>query len=150
GRGGTRAIAGGRLVVARISKLVVALVVAALTLGAIGPWRHTITQHVNDLFNHTRREVAPQFNQVTPSGAVATSAVPGHDGSKAVDGLSNTSWAANPAAPNDGVGQVLVVNFAHPVNLARVLFTSGDPASLAAQPHPEAVALTLVPAQPGT
>ncbi|HMC09469.1 MAG TPA: zinc ribbon domain-containing protein, partial [Actinomycetota bacterium] len=150
GRGGTHAISRSRLVVARISKLVVALVVAALAVAAVGPWRQTISQHVKNLFSHTRQVVAPQFNQVTPSGAIATSAIPGHDGSKAVDGLSNTSWAASAAAADDGVGQVLVVTFAHPVDLARVLFTSGDPASLAAQPHPQAVALTFVPAQQAT
>jgi hypothetical protein len=141
-QGGARAGAQGPSVVGRIFKLLVALIVAAAAIGAVGPWRSTLLHRGKSLFTSARKNVAPSFNLVTPLGAAAGSTLAGHPANLLIDEIKTTYWAAAPS-PTGGVGQFIGITFALPkqpaVNLDRINFFSGVADNFASQPRPSEV-----------
>ncbi len=123
----------------RVFALVAAL---AVGVGFVGPWRSTLTGGPRGLFRSAQKKVTPKLNPVRPVNAEASSALAGHPGTAAVDGIKNTYWAEN--APGDGDGQQLVLTFDPPVHLGKIGFTVGassKPEEFVGQPRPERVRL---------
>lgn len=100
--------------------LLIAMLLAAL--GAIGPWRGAVLDRLGSVTDPVRRIVSPRFEPVNPIGAVASAELPGEIGVSAVDGFSNTSWAA----PVSGE-PTLTVAFAEPVDVGQIGVTNGAP-----------------------
>ncbi len=100
-----------------------------------GP-RGAITDTVSTWFTKAKLAVAPEFVAVNPVAAEATSAAPGHEADKLIDGASNTYWAEG--VPGDGVDQIVTVHFPEPRDLDKIIVTSGasgdDP--FLSQPRP--------------
>ncbi len=131
----------GPSVVGRIFKWLIVLLVAAVVVGAVGPWRATLQKKGKSLFDSLRGKVAPHYNLVTPMGATATSSLLGHDPGLAIDEAPNTYWAAG-LTTNDGVGQVLTITFDKKENLDQINFFSGVADAFVSEPRPSEVLFT--------
>jgi hypothetical protein len=137
GRVGPPNVMGG---VWRIVRLAIgALIVIALLAFLLVPgFRTLVVDRATSTFTAIRRVVHPNYEPVTPIGASASTAVAGHGPMLAIDGYSNTYWAAlaSDRAP------VLVVRFSGLQDIAAVAFRSGasgsapaDAANLQPRPH---------------
>jgi len=140
-KGGSRSMGRGPSVVGRIFKWLIVLLVAAVVVGAVGPWRATLQKKGKSLFDSLRGKVAPHYNLVTPMGATATSSLLGHDPGLAIDEAPNTYWAAG-LTTNDGVGQVLTITFDKKENLDQINFFSGVADAFVSEPRPSEVLFT--------
>jgi hypothetical protein len=138
GRGGDRGRthASAPSAAGRIVKLLLALIVLAGAVGVIGPYRQKVTNEVQTL----RRRFLPHFNPVRPSEESASSFLPAHPPKDAFDLDPATFWATGPVA--NGVGAVLTVTFQAPVDLGKIIFTSGNSADFAGQPRPKKLHLS--------
>ncbi|HZT67008.1 MAG TPA: hypothetical protein VFA11_14565 [Acidimicrobiales bacterium] len=117
--------------------------VAVMALSFIGPYARPIRSHVSSWYTTVRQSVHPTYAPVEPVGATATSALPGHAPLAAIDGESNTYWAA--ASPT-AVGQGLTISFAKPERIDRIGFLLGaqdQPQNYLTQPRPQVVHLAF-------
>jgi uncharacterized OB-fold protein len=137
GRVGPPNVMGG---VWRIVRLAIgALIVVALLAFLLVPgFRNLVVDRATSTFTAIRKVVHPNYEPVTPIGASASTAVAGHTPMLAIDGYSNTYWAAlaSDRAP------VLVVRFSGLQDIAAVVLRSGasgsapaDAANLQPRPH---------------
>ena len=124
----------------RIIRLaLIALIVLGLLAFLLVPGFHNlVVDRATSTFTTIRKAVHPNYEPVTPIGASATTAVAGHAPMLAIDGYSNTYWAAlaSDHAP------VLVVRFSGLQDIAAVVIRSGssgsapaDAANLQPRPH---------------
>lgn len=91
-----------------------------------------------------RGGVSPEYRPTRPSGAEATSSLPGHEPHLAIDGVLNSYWAEG--ADGDGEGETLVLTFDSPVDLDRIGITpgaSGEVEEFIAQPRPRTLHLVF-------
>jgi hypothetical protein len=133
--------------VMRIIRLAIAviIIVAVLAFVLVPPFHNLVVNRATTAFTTVRKIVHPNYDPVHPTGASATTAIAGHPAGQAMDGFSNTYWAAQPSdrAPT------LVLKFANPVDLADIGFTSGASGTPAptdpflTQPRPHAVHLVF-------
>jgi hypothetical protein len=102
-----------------------------------------VQNKVKSLLGSARVKVAPQFNPVpiAQGHVTASSSLNGHPAIATVDGLSNVYWAAA-AASNDGLGQQLTFSFDKPVNLDRLVLTSGVFDNFPSEPRPSEILLS--------
>jgi hypothetical protein len=130
----------------RIIRLAIgALIVLALLAFLLVPGFHNlVVDRATSTFTAIRKVVHPNYEPVTPVGASATTAVAGHAPMLAIDGYSNTYWAAlaSDHAP------VLVVRFSGLQDIAAVVFRSGSSGSAPAdapnlQPRPHVLHLVF-------
>jgi zinc-ribbon domain len=130
----------------RVVRLAIAavLILAVLAFLLIPPFRATVVSKVTTGVTAVRKLVHPNYDPIHAVGASATSSIPGHLPSLALDTFSNTYWAAsaNDKAP------VLVLRFAGPVDLAEIGVTSGAAGTapsdaFLAQPRPHQVHLVF-------
>ena len=130
----------------RIIRLAIgALIVVALLAFLLVPSFHNaVADRVTKTFNTWRIALRPNYDPVHPVAASASSAVAGHLPMLAMDGYSNTYWAAlaSDRAP------VLVLHFGSPVDLAEIGFRSGASGTAPAdafilQPRPNTVHLVF-------
>ena len=134
----------GRLVgVARKSAMAVGGL--AVLFAFLGPFR----PQFNNAFSRVRSDILSRielrYNAVFPVSATASSYLPALPPTNAIDGLSNTYWAAQPSA-NNGVGQTLTVRFSPSTRLDKIGFIIGaddNPANYTAQPRPDKVKVTF-------
>jgi hypothetical protein len=124
-------VAKGPSVAGKFAKLLLALVVLVGAVAVIGPYRQKATNGVQTL----RRRFLPHLNPVRPTAESANSFLPAHPPKDAFDLDPATFWATGPAA--NGVGAVLTVTFQAPVDLGKIIFTSGNAADFPGQPRPK-------------
>ncbi len=124
-----------RLALARFAPLV--LVAGLLGIG-LGPARGWLTVHVLGLEHRAEVQLSQRYVDIVPVRASASSAVPGHRGMLAIDGVQQTYWLTR----GTGTGAVLTIWFAGPQDIARVGVLSGEPgASYATQARPRTIEL---------
>jgi hypothetical protein len=116
------------------------LILAVVGIGAslaVPSTRGAITDTASTWFDKAKLTLMPEFEIVNPVGADATSAAPGHDAGLLIDGASNTYWSEG--VPGPGIDQIITVRFAGPVDLDKIIITSGasgdDP--FLSQPRPK-------------
>lgn len=117
------------------------VVLIALALGVLAYMLVPgVRDGVNGAIAGVRRIVAPELVASNPISAQASAELPGHEALLSIDGKSNTYWSADLASaplPN------LILGFERPVDLSRVLITSGASDDFEAQPRPRDVRLTF-------
>jgi hypothetical protein len=121
--------------------IAVVAVVGFLLFSFVGPWQHTLRDHVSRYYHNAINVVHTTYNPVHPPSATATSAAPGHGAALAIDGITNTSWATATAA-NNGVGQSLIISVSPTTNIDKIGFLNGDQDTsdtYLAQPRPSAL-----------
>jgi hypothetical protein len=130
----------------RIVRLAIgALIIVALLAFLLVPSFHNaVVDRVSKTFNTWRIALRPNYDPVHPIAASATSAIAGHAPMLAMDGYSNTYWAAlaSDHAP------VLVLRFNGPQDIAEIGFRSGASGTAPAdafllQPRPHLVHLVF-------
>ena len=130
----------------RVLRLVIAavLVVGVLAFLLVPPFHRLVVNRMTAAATTVRKAVHPYYDPVHPIGASATTSIPGHLPSLAIDTFANTYWAASAAdkAP------VLVLRFSGPVDLAEIGFTSGASGTapqdqFLAQPRPHQLHLVF-------
>ena len=149
GRGGKsgRAKAGGAA--RKVGLLILAAAVALATIPRIGPVKNPVQQKVTKARKSLQKTLNPKYKIVHATSASATSSDPSHPPALAIDGKKNTFWAVDGKAGNDGIGQVLKVSFAEPINLSQMGFTIGPlakPEDFLTQPRPATVHIVLTDA----
>jgi hypothetical protein len=103
----------------RVWAAVPVVLVLALVAGALGPWRSGI----GDRIEAARKRLSPEYEEVYPAHAQASSALPDHPPEAAVDRAPNTYWAEG--SPTPGPGQTITFRFDRPVDLGRMGFFNG-------------------------
>lgn len=134
-----RASVGARRGFGFIMKGLIGFGALVLLLGTVIPVKNPIGEWRKDVVGWVQDRIDPQYEPVRPDSATASSA--GRPAENAIDGLRNTSWAAD---GGDGVGQVLALHLARPTDLDRVGITNGaseGPEDFAANPRPERIRL---------
>jgi hypothetical protein len=129
-------------VVMRILRLAIALilVVAVLAFLLIPSFHNLVVDKATAAFTTVRKAIRPNLDPIYPTGASASTAIAAHPPTLAMDGFSNTYWAASAADRTP----TLVIKFAGPQDLAEIGFTSGPPGDqFRSQPRPHAVHLVF-------
>ncbi|GLZ39464.1 zinc ribbon domain-containing protein [Actinokineospora sp. NBRC 105648] len=99
----------------------VLLLVGGIVYGVSGDFRGWVNARAVAAKQGVERMIFPQYTPVSPVQVSATSELPDHPGALAVDGLSNTFWAA----PRDGPEPTVVLRYDRPVSLARAIVRTG-------------------------
>jgi hypothetical protein len=120
------------------------IIVAVLAFLLVPSFHNAVANRVSKTFNTWRIALRPNYDPVHPIAASATSAIAGHAPMLAMDGFSNTYWAAlaSDRAP------VLVLRFNGPQDIAEIGFRSGASGTAPAdafllQPRPHVVHLVF-------
>ncbi len=130
----------------RVLRLAIAalLVLAVLAFLLVPPFHDAAVSRITAAVTSVRKAVHPNLDPVHAVGASATTSIPGHLPSLAIDTFSNTYWAASVSdrAP------VLVLRFSGPVDLAEIGITPGASGTapqdqFLAQPRPRQVHLVF-------
>ncbi len=125
-----------------LGKLAIPLALLSLIGFGIAPVRAAVMTKGFDLFARGRAVVAPRFVVVTPASATASSSLNGHGPDAAIDQNLLTWWSEG--GPTRGHGEVLVVRFDRPEDLARITVHNGAAeASYPFQPRVRSVRITL-------
>ena len=114
------------------------MAVAVLGLSFVGPLANPIKSHVTRWATDAREFIRPRYVPVYPYTATASTALPGHAAIAAIDGQTNTYWAASGPA----LGETLTMKFGKPVDIGRIGFLIGDQNPVSAylnQPRPSLV-----------
>ncbi|HEV2344284.1 MAG TPA: zinc-ribbon domain-containing protein [Actinocrinis sp.] len=106
----------------KLGKFAPLLIIAGLLGIGLGPARAWVTSEAGSLLGLAKAKVNQHYASVTPVGATASSE-DDHGAGLAIDGLKNTYWASE--LHTDGVGDVLTVTFASPVNIDQIGILSG-------------------------
>jgi hypothetical protein len=129
-----------RFLLAARNLLALALLATVAALALVPAVRTDVQRRVAPVVTDLRRMLLPQDSEVHPVTATATSELPGHGASMAIDSFSNTYWAAD---LRTGAQPMLTVRFAQPVDLYDFLFTSGVPGDYQSQARPRDVHVTF-------
>ncbi len=117
----------------------------ALIIGYLGPFRAPINNAYSRFRSDLLSRIELRYTPVFAVSATASSYLPALPPTNAIDGLSNTYWAAQPTA-NDGVGQTLTIKFSPSTRLDKIGFIIGaddNPADYTTQPRPEKVKVSF-------
>ena len=130
----------------RILRLaIVAIIVVALLAFLLVPSFHSaVVDRVSRTFTSVRVALRPNYAPVHATAVTATSAIAAHPPTFAIDGFSNTYWAARASDRTP----VLVIRFGGPVDIAAIGFRSGASGTAPAdaftsQPRPRTVHLVF-------
>jgi ribosomal protein L40E len=119
----------------------VGVVVLLLLAYAVVPGVRTkVNDSVGSAYTAARRHFSPVYDAVRPVSATASSEVATHPARLTIDLLKPTYWAANVAADKQ---PVLKLSFASPVDLDRILITSGAAQDYATLARPDSVKLVF-------
>ncbi|MGH9129664.1 MAG: NADase-type glycan-binding domain-containing protein [Acidimicrobiales bacterium] len=124
-------------------KRIIGLAIVAIVVLALVPGTNPIKTERQKLFGQVK---ALNGKPVTlyPSGAVATSSVPGHPATDAINLSDNIAWYSAPSS-SGGTGQTITVSFASPTAVDRVGVISGAyQAAFDVESRPLGVALTFL------
>jgi hypothetical protein len=100
-----------------------ALVVGGVAYGLFAPFRGFVNERAAEAKGVFERTFFPQYAPVSAAEApTASAALPDHPANMAVDGQSNSFWAA----PVGGVEPNMVVKFDRTVDLAKLIVHNGD------------------------
>jgi hypothetical protein len=100
-----------------------ALVVGGVAYGLFAPFRGWVNQRAAETKGTVERMFFPQYAPVSAAEApTASAALPDHPANMALDGKSNTFWAA----PVGGVEANMVVRFDRTVDLVKIIVHNGD------------------------
>jgi hypothetical protein len=113
--------------------LLAAILVGGLAYGALPSFRDAVNARANSLIQNITGTVSAP-TPVHATSVRASSAVPGHDGSLAVDAFSNTIWSA-PLTKDPH--PMLTVGFTPATNINVMLFISGDTANELLEARPK-------------
>jgi hypothetical protein len=127
GRGGVRTKSRRAAALAKVFPTVrkvvaVVLLVSGIAYGTLPGVRGWVNDRVVHAKSRVTRIINPQYDPVHATGSGATAHVTGHEAQKAVDGFTNTYWAA--PSPN-GRDVVLVLLFDHKVDVDKAIVYSG-------------------------
>jgi len=125
GRGGKSKLGVAVSTTFRIARRVVAiaLVLGGIAYGMFAPFRGWVNERAAEAKGTFERLVFPQYAPVSAAEAPAASvALPDHPANLAVDGASDSFWAA----PTGGAEPNMVVKFDRTVDLARLIVHNGD------------------------
>jgi hypothetical protein len=101
----------------------IVLVLAGVAYGVFAPFRGWVNERAAEAKGTFEQIFFPQYAPVSAAEApVASVAVPEHPANMAVDGRSNSFWAA----PVGGVEPNMVVKFDRTVNLAKIIVHNGN------------------------
>jgi hypothetical protein len=134
-----------------VSRGLALALIAFFVLVFVGPWHRSIRHSVSRGYHDVLNEVHTKYTPVHPISATATTSAPGHPAALAIDGASNTSWQTQ--APNDGVGQSLIIRLSAASDLDRIGFLNGDqdtPQAYLTQARPQRIQLTISGPRPYT
>jgi len=123
---------------ARIVLMVVAAFTILVALAAILPGRNPIKELVADVTSRVRRVVAPEYEQVFPVLATASSSTADHGPELAIDGANNTWWAEG--AEGLGINEQITITFGTATDIAKIGISSGttrEPDSFLQEPRPK-------------
>jgi hypothetical protein len=143
-RGGSSAPQDLRSRVRQFRRAAALLAVLGVGVGYLGPWRSTVNGKISSVFRGAKEKVAFKLNPVSPVKAEASSFLPGHPPTMAIDRTKggDNYWAEG--AKGDGIGQTLTVTFDPAIHLGQIGFTLGassKPEDFVTQPRPKAVRL---------
>ena len=138
GRGGVRTKSRRAAALAKVFptiRRVVAVVVllSGILYGAFAPVRGWVNDHVIAVKTKISRIISPQFDPVHVNGFNATAQVKDHEAGKAVDGFTNTYWAA----PATGREVVLILRFNQKVDVDKAIVHSGVSANFQSTNRPQ-------------
>ena len=131
-------VMGGVMRIVRIA-IVAMLAVGILAFLLVPSFHRLVIDRVTAAVTTVRKAVHPNYENVYPVTATATSQTAGHAAALTVDRTSNSYWAA---ISSDRAPQ-LVFTFSEPQDLAEILFRSGapgaQPSDFLKQPRPKDV-----------
>ena len=131
---------GGGWITSLAAKIFLGVGIAFAGLSMVGPFAQPIRNTVTGWYHDVRRTIAPEYVPINPVGATASSAVSNHPALAAIDGQSNTYWAAA-GAP---VGEALTISFGGRVDVDQVGFLIGiQGANYLNDPRPQLLHLTF-------
>ena len=116
------------------------IVVLVLAYAVVPGVRTKVNDSVGSAYTAARRHFSPVYDPVRPVSASASSAVSTHPARLTIDLLKPTYWAANVATDKQ---PVLTLSFASPVDLDRILITSGAAQDYATLARPKDVHLVF-------
>ncbi|HEX5265606.1 MAG TPA: discoidin domain-containing protein [Acidimicrobiales bacterium] len=132
-------IAGG-WITSLVAKIFLGIGIAFAGLSMAGPFAQPIRNTVSGWYHDVRRTIAPEYVPINPVGATASSAVSSHPALAAIDGQTNTYWAA----AGQPVGEALTISFGSRVDVDQVGFLIGiQGANYLNQPRPQLLHLTF-------
>jgi hypothetical protein len=139
-RAARRAAARDRWSAVRRGVMAVVTVVVVVIL-LVPPLRTRVSDAGRAVAQDVRRLLAPTWVEVHPSSATDSAELPGHGAAMAIDGLSDTFWAA-PFPGAGGAPPLLTVFFSHPMTVEAIGFTIAAPTQTQqylAEPRPHQV-----------
>ncbi|HEV8572882.1 MAG TPA: zinc-ribbon domain-containing protein [Actinomycetota bacterium] len=151
GQKGKTARRGFRQILGMLGKLRMLVAVLAL-LGLAGGMvipsaRGAILSGVQGAYCAVKIRAFPDFNPVHALRAEAPGQK-GHPASLLIDDGNNTHWAES--GPGDGTGERISILFNEPVDIAQMIFTTGNqetPQSFAKQPRPAEITMRFINAR---
>ena len=139
-------VMGGVMRIVRIA-IVAMLAIGILAFLLVPSFHRLVIDRVTAAVTSVRKAVHPNYENVYPVTAAATSQTAGHAAALTVDRTSNSYWAA---ISSDRAPQ-LVFTFSEPQDLAEILFRSGapgtQPSDFLKQPRPKDVHIIFTDAQ---
>lgn len=117
-----------------------AILLAIVAYGLVPAVRSNVNETIANLITAVRHQLIPRYDRVYAHDARASGAVAGHSPLMTIDGFSNTYWAADVSR---GQKPSLTIAFDHPVDLAKILITSGASADFQAEPRPHDIQLVF-------
>jgi hypothetical protein len=116
-------------------RMLVALVLllGGLLYGMFAPFRNAVNERVGPMKQRVTAKIFGAYDPVSATEAAGTSEVRGHPATAAIDGFRNTFWQA----PGRDGQPTLVLSFARPVNLDRMLLRSGSSTAFQGQGRPK-------------
>ncbi|WP_146108052.1 discoidin domain-containing protein [Actinokineospora auranticolor] len=115
------------------------LIVASAAYGLSADFRGWVNARAVALRKQFEELVLPQYAPVAPVAITTTSELPGHPGGAALDGFSNTYWAA----AKDGPEPTLVLRFDRTVTLAKAIVRPGARDSFQSTHRPQRLHLVF-------
>lgn len=107
----------------KVFKIIVAILVLLFIIAYIGPWRGTVNDKLSSGYHKVKRVFIAEYVPLHADAIDATSALPDHPASMAIDGATNFAWEE--AAPGDGEGQKLILTFNKQVNVDQIGIRAG-------------------------
>jgi hypothetical protein len=128
-RGDSKVKAGGRRAISKVRSTIARITIALGFMALLGLGVEPIRQKLHlpnvkqTAIQKWREFSSPIFDPIRSTGVTASSSDPKFPAAQVADLGSNTYWAAAPKGT--GVGSIITFTFTKPVDLARLLITSG-------------------------
>lgn len=123
---------------AKVIPIAMAALTVVVAIAALLPGKNPIKTLATDIKDRIRGVVSPEYEQVFPVSAAATSSIADHGPELAIDGANNTWWAEG--ADGLGINERLTITFDAATDIAKVGVTSGttrEPDAFLLEPRPK-------------